>query len=74
MTWGVNAMAASDNELDVLNEVREIRSKQRERWGLAHDKTHEPFEWLGLIVQCAAAGRLTDAAALCIAAEVARRE
>jgi len=57
---------------EIVREVLDIRVKQRERWGAAHDETHERFEWVGLIAVYAAQGRWTDVAALAIAAEEAK--
>lgn len=57
----------------VLGQIEAIRRRQREKWGLDHDRQHEPWEWLGLITQYAAAGRYADAAALCVAASLAER-
>ncbi len=59
--------------MDVLQAVADERDYQRGRWGEVHDAQHSNFEWLGLIAQHAAAGQYIKAAALCIAAEEARR-
>jgi len=56
----------------VFSKVREVRYKQQNTWSLAHDEQHEDFEWLGLITKYVVQGRYIDAAALCIAAAVAR--
>lgn len=58
-------------ETDIrLIRLEGILGKQRREYGPAHDRRHENFEWLGLIVQYAAAGRWIDAAALCISADL----
>mgnify|MGYP003393704891 CR=1 FL=1 len=59
-----------DAEDLIILRIEAIRTKQRGRWSLEHDRRHEPWEWLGLIATYAAAGRYEDAAALCVAASL----
>ena len=53
-------------------EVATERNRQVLRWGRDAD-VHSDFEWLRLITQYAAIGNFVAAAALCEAAEEARR-
>lgn len=57
----------------IHQEVEAERLRQMTRWSAEHDKLHEGFEWLGLIATYAANGRYIAAAALCEAAEEAKR-
>lgn len=57
----------------VKNEVESEVIEQYNKWGLSHDLEHNDFEWIGLVVQYLASGKVVEAAALCESYEIVRR-
>lgn len=56
----------------VLGAIARERLRQLREWTPDHDRSHELFEWVGLIAMYASRGEYVKAGALCVAAEQAR--